>query len=170
MANANVINEKAAVVAALTERLQNAQSGVLVDYSGLTVAQDTELRAELRKAGVEYNVVKNTMLHRAFANVGLEELDEALHGTVSLATGVEDPIIPIRLVSDNAKKFGEKFNIKSAFVEGNVHSVNVIDKLAAMSFKKDLYAQLVGTLMAPAANLAAVLAAVVEKGEGASAE
>ncbi len=83
---------------------------------------------------------------------------------------MEDPIIPIRLVSDNAKKFGEKFNIKAAFVEGKVLSANEIEQLAAMTSKKDLYAQLVGTLMAPAANLAAVLAAVVEKGEGASAE
>ena len=167
MANANVINEKAAVVAALVERLNGAESGVLVDFSGLTVAQDTELRNALRKEGVEYGVVKNTMLRRALDQVGLSDLDEHLHGTTSLATGAEDPIIPIRLVSEYAKKMGEKFNIKAAFVEGKVLSAAEIEQLAGMTSKKDLYAQLVGTLMAPMANLAAVVNAIAEKGESA---
>jgi len=167
MANANVINEKAAVVAALVERLQGAQSGVLVDYGGLTVAQDTELRASLRKEGVEYGVVKNTMMRRALDSVGLEALDGVLNGTTSLATGTEDPIIPIRLVSEYAKKMGDKFNIKAAFVEGKILSESEIAQLSALTSKKDLYAQLVGTLMAPMANLAAVVNAIAEKGEGA---
>ena len=114
MANANVINEKAAVVAALVERLNGAQSGVIVDYSGLTVAEDTELRSAMRKEGVEYAVVKNTMMRRALDSVGLEALDEKLHGTTSLATGTEDPIAPIRLVADYSKKLGDKFNLKAA--------------------------------------------------------
>ncbi len=118
MANATVISEKAAVVSALVERLQGAQSGVLVDFSGLTVAEDTELRTALRQESVEYGVVKNTMLRRALDSVGLNELDEKLHGTTSLATGTEDPIVPIRLVSEYAKKHSEKFHIKAAFMEG----------------------------------------------------
>ena len=167
MANANIISEKAKVVEALVERLNGAQSGVIIDYGGLTVAQDTEMRNELRKNGVEYAVVKNTMLRRALDTVGLNELDSSLNGTTSLATGSEDPIIPIRAVSEYAKKAGEKFNIKAAFVEGKVLSAAEIEQLASMTSKKDLYAQLVGTLMAPMANLAAVVNAIAEKGEAA---
>lgn len=167
MANATVINEKAAVVAALVERLKGAESGVIVDFSGLTVAQDTELRSALRKEGVEYGVVKNTMMRRALDQVGLEALDGVLHGTSSLATATEDPIVPIRLISEYSKKLGDKFNIKAAFVEGKVLSAAEIEQLAGMTSKKDLYAQLVGTLMAPMANLAAVVNAIAEKAESA---
>lgn len=167
MANANVINEKAAVVAALVERLNGAQSGVFVDYSGLTVAEDTEMRSAMRKEGIEYAVVKNTMMRRALDNVGLGELDSVLNGTTSLATGTEDPIAPIRMVSEYSKKLGDKFNIKAAFMEGKILSLAEIEQLSALTSKKDLYAQLVGTLMAPMANLAAVVNAIAEKGESA---
>lgn len=167
MANANVINEKAAVVAALVERLNGAQSGVFVDYSGLTVAEDTEMRSAMRKEGIEYAVVKNTMMRRALDSVGMGELDSVLNGTTSLATGTEDPIAPIRMVSEYSKKLGEKFNIKAAFMEGKILSEAEIAQLASLTSKKDLYAQLVGTLMAPMANLAAVVNAIAEKGESA---
>ena len=167
MANANVINEKAAVVAALVERLNGAQSGVFVDYSGLTVAEDTELRSAMRKEGIEYAVVKNTMMRRALDSVGMGELDSVLNGTTSLATGTEDPIAPIRMVSEYSKKLGDKFNIKAAFMEGKILSEAEIAQLASLTSKKDLYAQLVGTLMAPMANLAAVVNAIAEKGESA---
>ena len=163
MANANVINEKAAVVAALVERLNGAQSGVFVDYSGLTVAEDTEMRSAMRKEGIEYAVVKNTMMRRALDSVGMGELDSVLNGTTSLATGTEDPIAPIRMVSEYSKKLGDKFNIKAAFMEGKILSEAEIAQLASLTSKKDLYAQLVGTLMAPMANLAAVVNAIAEK-------
>ena len=167
MANANVINEKAAVVAALVERLNGAQSGVFVDYSGLTVAEDTEMRSAMRKEGIEYAVVKNTMMRRALDSVGMGELDSVLNGTTSLATGTEDPIAPIRMASEYSKKLGDKFNIKAAFMEGKILSEAEIAQLASLTSKKDLYAQLVGTLMAPMANLAAVVNAIAEKGESA---
>ena len=167
MAYANVINEKAAVVAALVERLNGAQSGVFVDYSGLTVAEDTEMRSAMRKEGIEYAVVKNTMMRRALDSVGMGELDSVLNGTTSLATGTEDPIAPIRMVSEYSKKLGDKFNIKAAFMEGKILSEAEIAQLASLTSKKDLYAQLVGTLMAPMANLAAVVNAIAEKGESA---
>ena len=167
MANANVINEKAAVVAALVERLNGAQSGVFVDYSGLTVAEDTEMRSAMRKEGIEYAVVKNTMMRRALDSVGMGELDSVLNGTTSLATGTEDPIAPIRMVSEYSKKLGDKFNIKAACMEGKILSEAEIAQLASLTSKKDLYAQLVGTLMAPMANLAAVVNAIAEKGESA---
>ncbi len=158
------MNEKQAVVAALKERIANAQAGVLVDYKGITVAEDTELRSELRKNGVEYGVVKNTMVRRALDSLNMNELDSVLNGTTSLATATEDPIVPIRLLSEAAKKMGDsKFQIKAAFMEGKVLSESEIAQLAALTSKKDLYAQLVGTLMAPMANLAAVMAAIAEK-------
>ena len=158
------MNEKQAVVAALKERISNAQAGVLVDYKGITVAEDTELRSELRKNGVEYGVVKNTMVRRALDSLNMDELDSVLHGTTSLATATEDPIIPIRLLSEASKKMGDsKFQIKAAFMEGKVLSEAEIAQLATLSSKKDLYAQLVGTLMAPMANLAAVMAAIADK-------
>ena len=158
------MNEKQAVVAALKERIANAQAGVLVDYKGITVAEDTELRSELRKNGVEYGVVKNTMVRRALDSLNMNELDSVLNSTTSLATATEDPIVPIRLLSEAAKKMGDsKFQIKAAFMEGKVLSESEIAQLAALTSKKDLYAQLVGTLMAPMANLAAVMAAIADK-------
>ena len=138
MPNAKVLESKKAVVAALVEQLKNAQSGVLVDYSGITVAEDTELRAKLREGEVKYGVVKNNMVRRALDASGLQELDSVLEGTTSLATGEEDPIAPIRIIADYAKQLGkEKFHIKAAFMEGKILSDDEIAKLSALSSKKD---------------------------------
>ena len=125
------------------------------------------MRSAMRKEGIEYAVVKNTMMRRALDSVGMGELDSVLNGTTSLATGTEDPIAPIRMVSEYSKKLGDKFNIKAAFMEGKILSEAEIAQLASLTSKKDLYAQLVGTLMAPMANLAAVVNAIAEKGESA---
>ena len=171
MPNAKVLEAKKATVAALAEQLKGAQSGVLVDYSGITVAEDTELRAELRNGEVQYSVIKNNMLRRALGEVGLSELESVLEGTTSLATGAEDPIAPIRIIADYAKKLGkEKFHIKAAFMEGRVLGDAEIAELSALSSKKDLQAQAMGTLLAPIVSLAAVLAAIVESKGGAPAE
>ena len=171
MANAKVLESKKAVVAALEEQLKGAASGVLVDYSGITVEQDTELRNELRKNGVTYSVVKNTMVRRALDESGLSELDGVLHGNTSLATGTEDPISPIKVLADFAKKMGDdKFHIKAAFMEGKVLSAQEIAQLSTLTSKKDLYAQLVGVLIAPIANLAAVVDAIANKDGEAAAE
>lgn len=171
MPNAKVLESKKAVVAALEEQLKGAAAGVLVDYSGITVEQDTELRNELRKNEVTYAVVKNTMVRRALDESGLSALDDVLHGNTSLATATEDPIAPIKVLADYSKKMGEdKFHIKAAFMEGKVLSKSEIAQLATLTSKKDLYAQLVGVLVAPVANLAAVVNAIAEKdGEAAPA-
>lgn len=169
MPNAKVLESKKAYVAALEEQLKGAKAGVLVDYSGITVEQDTELRNEARKAGVQYAVVKNTMMRRALDDTGLSELDKVLNGNTSLATGADDPIAPIKVMAEAAKKMGDKFTIKAAFMEGKVLSDAEIAQLSTLSSKKDLYAQLVGTLLAPAANLAAVINAIAEKQEGGDA-
>ena len=113
MPNAKVLSEKQAIVASLTEKLQGAAAGVIVDYKGITVAEDTELRAECRKNDVEYAVVKNTLLRFAFNNVGLNELDDQLNGTTSLAIAA-DPVAPARVIADFAKKLNGKFEIKAA--------------------------------------------------------
>lgn len=171
MPNAKVLESKKAVVAALEEQLKGAASGVLVDYSGITVEQDTELRNELRKNEVSYAVVKNTMVRRALDESGLSELDGVLHGNTSLATATEDPIAPIKVLADFAKKMGEdKFHIKAAFMEGKVLSQSEIAQLSTLTSKNDLYAQLVGVLIAPVANLAAVVNAIAEKDGEAAAE
>ena len=111
MPNAKVLSEKQAIVAALTERIQNASSGLFVDYKGINVAQDTELRTELRKNDVEYSVVKNTLTRFALDNCGLQEMNGILNGTTSLATSTGDPIAPFRVINDYSKKLKDIFKI-----------------------------------------------------------
>ena len=103
MTNAKVLSEKQAIVAALTERIQSASAGVFVDYKGINVAQDTELRRALREADVEYSVVKNTLVRFAIDKVGYQELDPILNGTTSLATSNGDPIAPFRVIGEYSK-------------------------------------------------------------------
>lgn len=170
MPNAKVLSEKQAIVKALTERIKNAGSGVFVDYKGITVAQDTELRAELRKNEVEYSVIKNTLTRFALDDCGLKELDPILNGTTSLATSTGDPIAPFRIITDYGKKIpGDTFAIKAAFMDGKVLSEAEIAGIAALPGKDALYAQVFGTLLAPITSLAVVLNQIAEKQAGASA-
>ncbi|MFG6372781.1 MAG: 50S ribosomal protein L10 [Oscillospiraceae bacterium] len=169
MPNAKVLSEKKAVVAALEEKLKSAASGVLVDYKGITVAEDTELREELRKNGVDYGVVKNTLVRFALDDAGLNELDEVLHGTTALAVSADDPIAPMRVINKYSKKFnGEKFIIKAGFMDGKVLPINDIMALADLPSKEVLLAQMMGTMLAPITKLAIVIKAIAENG-GASA-
>ena len=171
MPNANVLSEKQAIVAELTEKLKGASAGVLVDYKGITVAEDTELRAECRKAELDYAVVKNTLLRFAVNNCGLEGMDEALNGTTSLALSNGDPIAPMSVINKFAKKFnGTKFTIKAGFMEGKVLSMDEIMALAELPSKETLQAQALGMMLAPITSLAIVLKAIAEKdGEPAAA-
>lgn len=170
MPNAKVLSEKQAIVKALTERIKNAGSGVFVDYKGITVAQDTELRAELRKNEVEYSVIKNTLTRFALDDCGLKELDPILNGTTSLATSTGDPIAPFRIITDYGKKIpGDTFAIKAAFMDGKVLSEAEIAGIAALPGKDALYAQVFGTLLAPITSLAVVLNQIAEKQGGAPA-
>jgi len=166
MPNAQVLTEKQAIVAALTERLQNATSGVFVDYKGINVADDTKLRAELREAGVEYTVVKNTLTRFAAKNVGLEELDPVLNGTTSLATTTGDPIAPIRIVSEFAKKMNGKFEVKAGFMEGKILPLDQLAQIAELPGKDALYAKVLGTMLAPITSLAVVLGQILEQKGG----
>ena len=166
MPNAKVLSEKQAIVAALTERIKNASSGVFVDYKGINVAQDTELRTELRKNDVEYSVIKNTLTRFALDDCGLKEIDPILNGTTSLATSTGDPIAPFRIISDYSKKLNDVFNIKAAFMDGKVLSESEIAEISALPSKEALYSQVFGTLLAPITSLAVVLNQILEQKEG----
>ena len=163
MPNAKVLSEKQAVVAALTETLKAASSGVLVDYKGITVAEDTALRHELRENGVEYAVVKNTLLRRALDDVELGELDEVLNGTTSLAVSKDDPIAPMRIVNKYAKQMGDRFNIKAGFMDGKALPLDDVFALAELPSKDALLGQVLGMMLAPITSLAIVLKAIAEK-------
>ena len=163
MPNAKVLSEKQAIVAALVEDLKAANSGVLVDYKGITVAEDTALRHELRENGVEYAVVKNTLLRRALDDVDLGELDGVLNGTTSMAISKEDPIAPMRIVNKYAKQMGDRFNIKAGFMDGKVLPLDDVFALAELPSKDALLGQVLGMMLAPITSLAIVIKAIAEK-------
>ena len=167
MPNANVLEAKKAIVAELTEKLQNAASGVLVDYKGITVAEDTALRNELRKNDVEYAVVKNTLARFAVNNCGLEEIDPVLNGTTSMALSHGDPIAPMRVINKFAKQFnGAKFAIKAGFMDGKILPLDEVLAIAELPAKEVLQAQVLGTMLAPITSLAIVLKAIAEEKGG----
>ena len=168
MPNAKVLSEKQAVVAALTEKLQNAAAGVIVDYKGITVAEDT-LRTQCRENNIDYAVVKNTLLRFAFNNVGLNELDDQLNGATSLAVCMDDPVAPACVIAEFAKKLNGKFEIKGGFMDGKVVSLETVNALAAIPALPVLQAQVLGTMLAPISALACVLKQIAEK-QGAPAE
>ncbi|MCI8423848.1 MAG: 50S ribosomal protein L10 [Lawsonibacter sp.] len=163
MPNAKVLSEKKAIVAALEEQLKNAASGVLVDYKGITVAEDTALRHELRENEVQYSVVKNTLVRFALDAAGLKELDGVLSGTTSLATSSGDPIAPMRVVNKYAKQLNDRFSIKGGFMDGRVLSLEEINSLAELPPKDVLQAQALGMMLAPITSLAIVIKAIAEK-------
>jgi large subunit ribosomal protein L10 len=158
MPNAKVLQEKQAIVEGLSEKLQKASAGVFVDYKGITVAEDTALRSEMRKNEVEYSVVKNTLTRFAVEKVGMSALDPILNGTTALAISYSDPVAPAKIVCDFAKKMnGKKFIVKAGFVDGKVISPEEISALAELPAKEVLQAQVLGTMLAPITGLANVL-------------
>lgn len=163
MPNAKVLSAKQAIVTELTDKIQKATAGVIVDYKGITVEEDTALRKECRENGVNYTVVKNTMLRFAFNNVGLNELDGLLNGTTSLALS-DDVVAPARVMSNCAKKLDSKFEIKGGFMDGKVVDLATIQSLASIPALPVLQAQVLGTMLAPITGLAVVLKQIAEKG------
>ncbi len=165
-----VLTEKQAIVAALTKRIQEAKGGLLVDYKGINVAQDTELRRDLREKNVEYTVVKNTLTRLALDNVGLSGLDDHLNGTTSLATSAEDPLVAIHEITEFANKMNDVFTIKGVFVDGKVLTDAEVAELAPIPNRDALYSKVLGTMLAPITSLAVALGQVVESKGGAPAE
>ena len=166
MPNAKVLSEKQAIVASLTDKVQAAAAGVIVDYKGITVAEDTALRAQCRENNIEYAVVKNTLLRFAFHNVGMTELDDQLNGTTSLAVCMDDPVAPARVIADYAKKLNGKFEIKGGFMDGKFVDMATVNALASIPALPVLQAQVLGTFLAPISSLAFVLDQIREQKEG----
>ena len=164
MPNAKVLSEKQQIVADLTEKIKAAQAGVLVDYTGITVAEDTEMRRQMRAENVEYSVIKNTLLRFAVNNLGMEELDPILNGTTSLALSCDDPVAPARIIKEHSDKFKDHFVIKGGFMDGKVISVDEVNALASIPPLPILRAQVLGTMLAPITSLAVVLKAIAENG------
>lgn len=163
MPSAKILEQKQQVVNELTEKLQTAVAGVLVDHRGLTVEEDTVLRRELRAAGVEYSVVKNTLTRFAANNVGFTELDPILNGPTALALSFSDVIAPAKVLCEFAKK-NEKLEIKSGFMDGKVISIDEIKALADTPSKDVLIAKIMGSLNAPVSKLVRTLQALVDNG------
>lgn len=165
MPNAKVLESKKAVVESLTGKIQEASSVVFVDYKGITVAQDTELRKQFREAGVEYSVVKNTLTNFAAKNAGYD-FSEVLNGTTAMASTTGDPIAPARIVCEFAKKNKNVLSIKGGIVEGSVLSANQLNGFGELPSKNALVAQVLGTFLAPISSLACVLDQIRQQKEG----
>ncbi|MCI8619175.1 MAG: 50S ribosomal protein L10 [Oscillospiraceae bacterium] len=166
MPNAKVLESKKAVVDTLAETMKNATAAVFVDYKGITVAQDTELRRQFREASVEYAVVKNTLTRFAAHKAGYKEFDEVLNGTTSMACTTGDPIAPARIVCEFAKKNKNVLTIKGGFVEGTALTAEQLNSFGELPSKDALIAQVLGTFLAPISSLAFVLDQVRIQKEG----
>lgn len=156
MPNAKVLAQKQQIVEALAEKMKSAAAGVLVDYKGISVIHDTNLRRDLRKAGVEYAVVKNTLLRFASQKIGFDDLDGVLNGNTALAVSMTDPVVSAKMLSDYAKK-NPKFKIKAGFVDGKVIDVQGVQQLAELPPKEVLVAKVLGGFNAPISGFVNVL-------------
>lgn len=155
MPSEKILEQKQQQVAALTEAFKKANVGVLVNYSGITVEKDTKLRKQLREAGCQYKVVKNTMLSRAFQEAGIEGLDEQLTGTTSIAFSENGYTEAPKILSDYAKD-NDNFQVKAGFIDGGAVDAASIDALAKLPPKEVLVAQVLGGLNGPIQGFANV--------------
>lgn len=163
MPSEKILESKKAKVEKLTETIKSSCAGVLVDYKGITVEEDTKLRKELREAGVTYFVEKNTMLRFAFKNAGFDDLCNVLEGTTALAVSENDQTAPARILGKFAEEHDDKFNLKAGFVDGEIYDEKGVVALSKIPSKDVLLAQLVGSLQGPMQKLAATLKAVADK-------
>ena len=155
---------KQPVVAEIAELFNGAKGAVVVDYRGLTVAEDTEMRKQLREAGVVYKVCKNTMMKRAFEGTDFAQLDEYLEGPNAIAISKEDATAPARIICDFAKK-AEALEVKAGVVEGTVYDAAGIQELSKIPSREVLLSKLLGSLQSPITNLARVLNQIAEQGD-----
>ncbi|MBE7041726.1 MAG: 50S ribosomal protein L10 [Ruminococcaceae bacterium] len=164
MPSEKILEQKKEAVNVLAEKMEKAVAGVMVDYRGLTVEQDTKLRNELRAAGVEYAVVKNTLTRFAANRIGYTEFDEVLNGPTALALSYDDVVAPARVLADFAEK-NDALEIKAGFMEGKAMSIDEVVALSKIPSKDTLYAMLAGGLNATIAGLARAIDAVREQKE-----
>ena len=171
MPSEKILQRKKDEVVALTEKLKAATAGVLVDYKGITVADDTKLRKELREAGVEYSIVKNTMLRFAAKQVGYEALDSVLEGPTALAVSKDDPVAAAKILTTYAEDHKDKFTVKAGFVDGGVIDAAKVAELGKLPNRETLLSMLCSALQGNIRGLAVAINAIAEKnGEGAPAE
>lgn len=166
MPSEKVLASKKAIVAELAEKLKNAKSGVIVEYKGITVAQDTQLRKNFRAANVEYSVVKNTLLRFAAQEAGLEGITGSLEGTTALAISNDELTAPAKIFCDFAKD-KENLQPKCGFVEGDILDKAGVEALSKIPSKEILIATVLGTFNAPIAALARCINAIAEQKESA---
>ena len=168
MPNASVLEKKQQQVAELSEKLSAAITGVVVDYKGINVADDTALRKELREAGVDYFVVKNTLLSRAIDGTDLADMKTVLEGTTAIALSNEDYTAAARILCKFAESH-DNCKVKSGFLDGKVVDVATIDSLAKLPSKEVLLATVCNAFQAPIAAFARAVQAIVDK-DGSDAE
>ena len=153
---------KQPIVAEISELLDGAATAVVVDYRGLTVAQDTELRKQLREAGVTYKVYKNTMIRRAAEGTAFAALDPHLEGPTAIAVSKTDATAAARILAEFAKK-ADKLEIKGGVVEGNYYDAKGMQVIATIPSREVLLGRLLGSMQSPIANFARVLNKIAEK-------
>lgn len=156
--------EKEAVVEEIKTKIQTAKSVVLVDYKGLTVAQDTELRCNFRKAGVEYKVYKNRLAKIAFNELGFNQFDEALEGPTAIAFSMNDSVSAAKISAEANKKYN-KLQTKCGLVDGEFNDADALKIIASLPSREVLIAKMLGSMLAPVSKLAYVLNAIAEKQE-----
>ena len=163
MANTQNIQEKAAQVAEVAEKLKKAASVVVFDYRGLTVAEVTELRREMREAGVDYSVIKNHIMARACDTVGIDaSVHGMLKGPSAFAFGYADAVAPAKILKAAIKKY-KKCEMKGGIVEGTVTGAKDIDAIADLPSREVLLARMLGSMLSPVTNLAVVLDQIAKK-------
>ena len=163
-----IIAKKAQQVSEVAEQFKNATSVVVVDYLGITVEQATNLRTELRNAGVQFAVVKNSILSRAAKEAGLDGMDDIFKGPSAVAFSNDDVVAPAKILADFAKKV-EALEIKAGVIEGKVSSKEEIEALAKLPNREGLLSMLLSVLQAPVRNTALAIKAVAEQKDGAAA-
>lgn len=163
MPSTAVLEKKKQMVADLSERIKNSCAGVVVDYKGINVEDDTKLRRELREAGVEYSVVKNSILGRAAQDAGLEGLDSVLEGTTAIATSADDYVASARILQKYADSH-DNFSLKSGYLDGEVISMEKLIALAKLPSREVLLATVCSVFNAPIAAFARGVQAIVDKG------
>ncbi|MBQ1659605.1 MAG: 50S ribosomal protein L10 [Clostridia bacterium] len=170
MPSQKVLEQKQQAVAELAERIRNSVAGVIVDYKGITVEDDTKLRKELRESGVKYTVVKNTLIKRAAEQAELNGIEDVLNGTSAIATSDEDYVAAARILQKFADKH-ENFTVKTGYLDNEVISLEKIKSLAKLPSREVLLANVLGAFQAPIASFARAVQAIVDKnGEEAPAE
>ena len=157
------IEQKAQQVEEIVEKVKKSKSIVLVDYRGLTVAQDTEMRVSMRQAGVDYKVLKNRLVLRALNNCGFDGFEKVLEGPTAVAFGYEDAVAPAKIVADTVAKTNNKIAIKGGIIEGKQASAEEVNALSKIPAKPVLVGQLLGMLTSPMRSLAVALSEIAKK-------